>query len=102
MQLQSREEVEAHIIELCDEDDYGSWELWWSTSAKAQPEQTSELKNIFLDVVSELVSVGKLIPKRQRTDGRIKVTEYDREKLSREIDSADNPDPDSYFWFGTE
>ena len=28
--------------------------------------------------------------------------EFDREKLAREVDSASNPDPDSYFWFGTE
>jgi hypothetical protein len=62
----------------------------------------SELKRIFLDVVSELVSAGKLIPKQQRTDDNITTMEYDREKLAREIDSADNPDPDSYFWFGTE
>jgi hypothetical protein len=29
-------------------------------------------------------------------------TGYDREKLSCELDSVTNPDPDSYFWFGTE
>src|SRR5262245_20376815 len=102
MQLQSTEEVKAHVIELCDEDDYGSWELWWSTSAKAQPRQMLALKRIFLDVVSELVSAGKLIAKHQQTDGNITATEYDREKLAREIDFSDNPDPDSYFWVGTE
>jgi hypothetical protein len=102
MQVQSRKEVEALVIELCDEDDWGSWELWWNTSARAQPKQMVALKEIFMDVISELVSAGKLIVKHKQTDGNITATDYDREKLAREIDSADNPDPDSYFWFGTE
>jgi hypothetical protein len=102
MQLQSREEVEARVIELCDEDDWGSWELWWNTSAKTQPKQMLALIEIFLDVISELISAGKLNAKHKRTDGNITATKYDREELAREIDSADNPDPDSDFWFGTE
>lgn len=102
MELQSKESVEAHVIELCHEDDWGSWELWWSTSAETRPGQMLVLKGIFLDVISQLVSAGKLIAKHKREDGNITATEYHREKLAREIDFSDNPDPDSYFWFGTE
>jgi hypothetical protein len=102
MGVQSTEEIKAGIIELCSEDDYGSWELWWKVSAQVAPAQTTALKRSFLDVVSELISAGKLIPKHRRPIGQITATGYDREKLAREVDSASKPDPDSYFWFGTE
>ena len=102
MGVQSTKEINAGIIELCFEDDYGSWELWWNISAQVAPAQTTALKRSFLDVVSELVSAGKLIPKHRPTTGQITTIGYDREKLGREVDSASKPDPDSYFWFGTE
>ena len=54
MGVQSTEEIKAGIIELCSEDDYGSWELWWNISAQVTPAQTTALKRSFLDVVSEL------------------------------------------------
>jgi len=60
------------------------------------------LKQLFLDVVTNQVSSGNLIAKAHSTDGNITTTEFDREKLARELDSASEPDPDSYFWFGTE
>lgn len=102
MPVQPTEHIKANVIELCSEDDYGSWELWWNISAEAPPDQTPALKRNFLDVVSELVSAGKLIAKRQGMNGRITEVEYNREKLAHEIDSAGGPDPDSFFWFGTE
>ena len=55
MGVQSTEEIKAGIIELCSEDDYGSWELWWKVSAQVAPAQTTALKRSFLDVVSELI-----------------------------------------------
>jgi hypothetical protein len=102
MPVQPAEQIKTNVIELCSEDDYGSWELWWNISAKAPPDQMPALKRNFLDVVSELVSVGRLIAKRQRMDGQITEAEYNREKLAHEIDSAGSPDRDSFFWFGTE
>ena len=102
MTAQSKEEINTDVLELCSEDDYGSWELWWHISAKVPTEQIHALKHRFLDVVSDLVSSGNLIAKVHSTDGNITATEFDREKMAREVDSASNPDPDSYFWFGTE
>jgi hypothetical protein len=102
MQVQPAEHIKTNVIELCSEDDYGSWELWWNISAEASPDQMPALKRNFLDVVSELVSTGKLIAKRQRMDGQIMKAEYNREQLAHEIDSAGTPDGDSFFWFGTE
>ena len=102
MALQSAERIEADIIELCSEDDYGSWELWWNVSADVPVAEISALKSRFLNVVSDLVTAGKLIPKRCATEAGCTAIQYDRKKLSHEIDSTDDPDSDSYFWFGTE
>jgi len=102
MPAQSTEHIKANVLELCSEDDYGSWELWWNASAEVPEDQVPDLKRRFLGVVSELVSAGKLIAKRESRDGNITATQFDREKLAREIDSAADPDPDSFFWFGTE
>lgn len=102
MTAQSKEVINADVLELCAEDDYGSWELWWHISADVPAEQIPALNPLFLDVVTNLVSSGDLTAKVHSTDGNITATEFDREKLAREVDSASNPDPDSYFWFGTE
>ena len=94
--------MSAKVLELCSEDDYGSWELWWDASAKVPEDHVPDLKRRFLDVVSELISAGKLIAKAHSADGNIAPTRFDREKLAREIDASGDPDPDSFFWFGTE
>ena len=102
MTAQSKKEINADVLELCSEDDYGSWELWWHISAEVPAQQIPALQHRFLDVVSDLVSSGNLIAKVHSTDGNITGTEFDREKLAREVDSASKPNPDFYFWFGTE
>ena len=102
MTAQSTEQIQADVLELCSEDDYGSWELWWHVSAKIPAEQVPALEHLFLDVISNLVSSEQLIAKVQSTDGNMTATKFDREKLAREVDSAGDPDPDSFFWFGSE
>jgi hypothetical protein len=101
MPAQSTEQIEADIIELCSEDDYGSWELWWNVSANVPNSEMAELKGRFQNVISDLVDTKKLIAKRRNVHGDIIATQYDPDELTREIASADDPDPDSYFWFGT-
>jgi hypothetical protein len=102
MRLQSTGQIEANIVELCSEDDYGSWELWWNTSADVPTNRIPDVKMQFLDVVSNLVSDGKLIAKRHGEDGNIVPTQFDHGKLAREVDFAGDPDPGSFFWFGTD
>ena len=101
MSVQSTNDIKAKILELCSDDDYGSWELWWNASAEVPAQQIPELKDRFLNVVCELVSAGKLKAKSESKDGSITPTQFDREKLAREIDSAEDSD-DSFFWFGSE
>jgi hypothetical protein len=102
MPLQSTGQIEANIVELCSEDDYGSWELWWIMSEDVPTNRIPDVRMQFLDVISNLVSNGKLIAKRHGKDGNVVPTEFDREKLAQEVDFAGDPDPDSFFWFGTD
>jgi hypothetical protein len=102
MPLRSTEEIESSIVELCSEDDYGSWELWWNISADVPNDQKADLKSRFVNVVKDLVLDGKLIAKTHTADGKIAPTQFDREKLADEVDSARDPNPDSFFWFGTQ
>src|SRR4051794_39588995 len=67
MAAQSREEIKADVLEVCSEDDCGSWELWWHISAKVSTDQISGVKHMFVNVVSNLVSSGKLIAKAHST-----------------------------------
>lgn len=102
MPVESMDNIKAVVLELCTEDDYGSWELWGDISAGVAADQEDELQKRFLDVVSELVSGGQLIAKTHSSEGNIAPTGFDRVKLAREINSASDPDPDSSFWFGTK
>lgn len=89
-------------MELCSEDDWGSWELWWNVSADASSHNLSRLRRTFLDVVSDMVASGKLIPKRRSKDGPLEPTRYDRDKLASEISLGKEPDPATFIWFGTK
>jgi hypothetical protein len=102
MPLPSSQEIQGILEELCSEDDWGSWELWWNIAAEVSPNEIPVLKSQFLDVVGNMVATGKLIAKRQNADGQCIPTSYDQEKLSHEIDSERDPDPDSFFWFRSE
>jgi hypothetical protein len=102
MPLPSSQEIQGILEELCSEDDWGSWELWWNIAAEVSPNEIPVLKSQFLDVVGNMVATGKLIAKRQNADGQCIPTSCDQEKLSHEIDSERDPDPDSFFWFRSE
>jgi len=101
MPLQSPQQIEEGILELCSEDDWGSWGFWWNTSADTPKDEILELKLRFLNVITDLVAAGKLIPKHEAPNGKLIVTQYDRNKLSRELDSAYDSQP-HFFWFVIE
>ena len=96
------DEIRNAIKELCSEDAWGSWELWWQVSQNVPESEFFELKEIFLDTVDGMVASGELIPKRHHGDGKWSRSEFNRSELSAEIDSADHPEPNAFFWFGTE
>jgi hypothetical protein len=89
MPLPSSQEIQGILEELCSEDDWGSWELWWNIAAEVSPNEIPVLKSQFLDVVGNMVATGKLIAKRQNADGQCIPTSYDQESyLTRSIQNA--------------
>jgi hypothetical protein len=60
------ERIQSRIIELCSEDAYGSWELWWSLGAK-KAEERDFLCDRFIEAVQGLVSDGE---NPEENDGR--------------------------------
>ena len=97
----SQVEVEKAVKELCSEDDWGSWELWWYVSEGVPNEETAKLKRTFIKAISEMVECGDLIAKCHGDRGDCSAVLFDSEKLLSEIESSRNPEPNSFFWFGT-
>ena len=97
----TKSRIKQTVLELCSEDDWGSWELWWNVAASNSAEIQSELKTTFISVVQEMVGNGQLISKRHRVDGVCVPDEFDVECLVNDLDKVDNVDIDSFYWFGT-
>jgi hypothetical protein len=95
------DKIRGEILELCSEDDWGSWELWWSVSAELPGSEVSETARIFAEVIANLVESGELIAKRHDPDGTCDPVAFDKERLMVEVQESVRPDPDQYFWFGT-
>ncbi len=90
----------SKILELASEDDYGSWELWWSVRREPCGLKEEKLRRRFVDVIDDLVQKGQLLTKAKGTDGNFHIAKFDRLRLLNEIYRADQPDPDGFYWFG--
>jgi hypothetical protein len=94
-------EIEQKLTELCSEDDWGSWELWWNIASVAGSGQLSATKQSFITTIKRMMSAKALVAKRM-VKGKLTPSLLDSRELAREIDAADSPDPDNFYWFGTE
>ena len=92
------EYIRSRIIELCSEDAYGSWELWWSLGAK-KAEQWDSLCDRFIQAVQGLVSEGKVIALRKDEHNQFSVVPLDGDRLRHELQNSDDPKPFEYYWF---
>lgn len=92
----------AKILELSAEDDYGSWELWWSVRSRSPGAPRHGPKQNFVSLIENLIKDGKLVAKTRGDDGKLQVAEFDSLRLLNELERADQPDPDTFYWFGTE
>jgi hypothetical protein len=90
------------ILELGDEDDYGSWELWWRVAQAYPGENRNLLKIEFARTIQQLVQEREIKAKRHGTgpSGELAEVSLDIQVLMDEINRADNPDPASFYWFG--
>jgi len=95
-----RVDIRHKVLELCAEDDYGSWELWWAvTDHENVP--AKDLRREFAAVIESLVNKRALVAKRRGAGGELLAAPFSRKRLLSELESASVPDPDGSYWFGT-
>lgn len=92
-------EIKSLILELCSEDAYGSWELWWKVSADISSVPPNTLREQFIDAVEELINEQKVVASNHKGNGAYEEKVFDRPRLTFEIENADKPVPDSFYWF---
>ncbi len=89
------------ISELSDEDDYGSWELWWRVAQDCPNRDKDELMNEFVRTIAQLVQEGQLKAKQRREpSGRLEAALLDTDVLLHEVNMSHTPNPDTFYWFG--
>jgi len=93
--------IRNKIVELCEEDDYGSWELWWAITADHSNIPIDTLRQKFIVAVGRLVESRSIVAKVKGVDGKCLITSFFKERLQEEISNASQPNPDDYYWFGT-
>ena len=89
------------VIELCEEDDYGSWELLWALSADAQDVPRELLAKKLADVVETLVTELLIVTMIKKTDNNFRNVKFSKARLLEQLRDAHDPDPDTFYWFGT-
>jgi hypothetical protein len=99
-------EIEGKVIELCSEDDWGVWELWWAIGGTSDSSPaTAELKSSFAKTLCELIAQGKLAAKRRDAltpiTGQAKPADFSEDLLWAELNEIHTPRPDTMYWFGT-
>jgi hypothetical protein len=94
-----RVDIRHKILELCAEDDYGSWELWWAVTDNAAS-SAEDLQQEFIAIVEELVNERALLVKTRAADHNFLAAPFSRARLQTELKRASRPDPDSFYWFG--
>lgn len=93
--------MESIILELSEEDDYGSWELWWRIAQNYPDSDEGELKKEFVQTIAQLVQEGRLKAKqRVKLSGQLQIVPLDTNVLVDEVERADKPNPDIFYWFG--
>jgi hypothetical protein len=96
-----RGSIKGKILELCSEDDYGSWELWWAITSEYKNVAGQDLQLDFIDAIENLIRDGKIVAKTRTGGPKFLFATFSREQLNEEIKSAVRPDPETFYWFGS-
>jgi hypothetical protein len=100
--MQLDDKIKRTILELASEDSYGSWELWGAVRQETAAADEVTLRNKFAEILNELIAASKLKAlKYNSADGTYRECALDGTRLRYEIEHADNPDRDEFYWFGT-
>lgn len=84
------------ILELCDEDHYGVWELYWNYQGIVGAEKTDD--DFFVRLLIELVDTQQIVPYEKDASNPIAL---DVERLKEELIKTKKGDvADGFYWFG--
>jgi hypothetical protein len=90
------------ILELCSEDDYGVWELFWAVAPflkKENQEQNPEI--LFIQLIRDFIDERLIVSKiKNQTTNQLKPVAFDTNTLTMQLKKLANPDPESFYWFG--
>lgn len=95
-------QIRMVILELVSEDAHGSWELWGAVKQDVlrDPEDSVTLMDSFVREIELLFNEGKIISLHHRaSDNSYEQVPLDISQLKFEVDHADQPSPDLYYWF---
>ncbi len=86
------DKVKNIILELCEEDDYGCWELWWAAKAEGISQKD------FIAITAILIANGEIEVQSPLPEGKFIKCAFDIKKFEQEINNP-TPDHDNFYWF---
>jgi hypothetical protein len=91
--------IESEILKLIEEDDYGSWELWWRVSNREDlGEPAATLADDFVQTIQDMVSRDIVKPKRRsKQSGKLEVVPFSARELAEEVSHSSAPLPEKVF-----
>ncbi len=89
------------ILELCSEDDYGIWELFWDVSPFFEVKKENKSSTtIFTQLIKDLLNEKLIVPKaKNKTTDQLEVTALDEGELANQLKNINQP-TESFYWFG--
>jgi hypothetical protein len=95
----TKSEIEKDILELCAEDYYGVWELYWPCSSYA--DKSPKDVDLFINTIKELVDAKKIASYEQDQDTKeFHPVVLDLDRLRHELGRTMAGDIDwGFYWF---
>jgi hypothetical protein len=102
MKIHNHQTARNKILELCSEDDYGVWELFWAVAPFFKHEnQDGNTETVFIQLMKDLIDEGLIVSKaKKQKTGQLEISTFDEKKLAIQIKNLNQPLPESFYWFG--
>lgn len=90
------------MLELCSEDDYALWELFWAVAPFFERKnQETKAETMFIQLTQDLINDRLIVSKlKSRATGRLEIVIFDKNALALQLNKLAKPDPESFYWFG--
>jgi hypothetical protein len=95
----SVDSIKETILDLCSEDAYGSWDLWWAVRAEFSEVDRPQAHRDFVAAIGQLVKEGKIASVKYVEGGPFEPVIFDEKRLDREVQQADSPNGKEFYWF---